>query len=55
MQLEGTYEISPVEWVREQTEKILETGTTDSVDIQGRDVVLVTIRGAKSGKLGGCR
>jgi deazaflavin-dependent oxidoreductase (nitroreductase family) len=51
MPLEGTYEISPVEWVRKQTEKILETGTTASVDIQGRDVVLVTIRGAKSGKL----
>src|SRR4051812_43221615 len=30
MPLEGTYEISPVEWVRKQTEKILETGTTDS-------------------------
>jgi deazaflavin-dependent oxidoreductase (nitroreductase family) len=51
MPLEGTYELSPVEWVREQTEKILETGTTASVDIMGRDVVLVTIRGAKTGKL----
>ena len=51
MPLEGTYEISPIKWVRDQTEKILETGTTASVDIQGRDVVLVTIRGAKSGKL----
>jgi deazaflavin-dependent oxidoreductase (nitroreductase family) len=51
MPLEGTYEISPIEWVRDQTEKILETGTTASVDIEGRDVVLVTIRGAKTGKL----
>ncbi len=51
MALEGTYELSPIGWVRDQTEKILETGTTDSVDIQGRDVVLVTIRGAKTGKL----
>jgi F420H(2)-dependent quinone reductase len=51
MPLEGTYEISPVEWVRDQTEKILEAGTTDAAKIQGRDVVLVTIRGAKSGKL----
>ena len=51
MPLEGTYELSPIEWVRDQTEKILETGTTASVDIQGRDVVLVTIRGAKTGKL----
>ena len=51
MPLEGTYQLSPVDWVREQTEKILETGTTASVDIMGRDVVLVTIRGAKTGKL----
>jgi F420H(2)-dependent quinone reductase len=51
MPLEGTYEISPIEWVRNQTEKILETGTTDSVDIKGRDVVLITMRGRKSGKL----
>jgi F420H(2)-dependent quinone reductase len=51
MPLEGTREISPIGWVRDQTEKILETGTTDSAKIQDRDVVLVTIRGAKSGKL----
>jgi deazaflavin-dependent oxidoreductase (nitroreductase family) len=51
MPLEGTREISPIGWVRDQTEKILETGTTDSAKIQERDVVLVTIRGAKSGKL----
>ena len=41
----------PAGWVRDQTEKIFETGTTDSVDIKGRPVVLVTMRGAKSGKL----
>ena len=51
MALQGTYEISPIEWVRKQTETILATGTTASVDIKGRDVVLVTIRGARSGKL----
>jgi deazaflavin-dependent oxidoreductase (nitroreductase family) len=51
MPLEGTKVLSPVGWVREQTEKILESGTTDGVHIQGRDVVLVTIRGAKSGNL----
>jgi deazaflavin-dependent oxidoreductase (nitroreductase family) len=37
--------------VRKQTETIFETGTTDSVDINGRPVVLVTIRGAKTGRL----
>jgi deazaflavin-dependent oxidoreductase (nitroreductase family) len=51
MPLEGETEISPTPWVREQTQKILETGTTESVDIKGRPVVLLTTRGAKSGKL----
>jgi deazaflavin-dependent oxidoreductase (nitroreductase family) len=51
MPLEGEYEISPTGWVREQTEKIFETGTTESVDIKGRPVVLLTTRGAKTGKL----
>jgi deazaflavin-dependent oxidoreductase (nitroreductase family) len=51
MPLEGEYEISPTEWVRDQTEKIFETGTTESVDIKGRAVILLTTRGAKTGKL----
>ena len=51
MPLEGEYETSPVGWVRDQTEKIFETGTTKSVDIGGREVILLTTRGAKSGKL----
>jgi deazaflavin-dependent oxidoreductase (nitroreductase family) len=52
MALTGEREISPVGWVREQTEKILATGTTASVEHpSGRPIVLVTIRGAKSGKL----
>jgi F420H(2)-dependent quinone reductase len=51
MALTGEYELSPEGWVRDQTEKIFETGTTDSVDIKGRPVVLVTMRGAKSRKL----
>ena len=51
MPLDGEYEISPVEWVREQTEKIFETGTTESVNIKGRPVILLTTRGARSGKL----
>jgi F420H(2)-dependent quinone reductase len=51
MPLEGEYEVSPTDWVREQTEKIFETGTTESVDIKGRPVILLTTRGAKTGKL----
>ena len=51
MPLDGEYEISPTGWVRKQTEKIFETGTTESVDIKGRAVILLTTRGAKTGKL----
>jgi F420H(2)-dependent quinone reductase len=51
MPLDGEYEISPTGWVRDQTEKIFETGTTESVDIKGSPVVLLTTRGVKSGKL----
>ena len=51
MALTGEYALSPEGWVREQTEKILETGTTDGVQVYDRPIVLVTIRGVKSGKL----
>ena len=51
MPLQGEYEISPTGWVRKQTEKIFEAGTTDVVGINGMKVVLVTTRGAKTGKL----
>jgi deazaflavin-dependent oxidoreductase (nitroreductase family) len=51
MPLDGEYELSPTGWVRDQTEKIFETGTTDSVDIKGRPVILLTTRGARTGKL----
>jgi F420H(2)-dependent quinone reductase len=43
-------ELSPTDWVREQTERILEQGTTDGVEILDRPIVLVTTTGAKSGK-----
>jgi F420H(2)-dependent quinone reductase len=51
MPLDGEYELSPEGWVRDQTEKILETGTTTAVQIMDRPVILLTTRGAKSGKL----
>lgn len=51
MPLQGEIELSPTGWVRDQTEKILETGTTDGVSINGLDVILLTTLGAKSGKL----
>ncbi|OCB33781.1 nitroreductase [Mycobacterium malmoense] len=43
-------ELSPTDWVREQTERILRQGTTDGVEIFDRPVVLLTMTGAKSGK-----
>jgi deazaflavin-dependent oxidoreductase (nitroreductase family) len=46
-----TVELSPTEWVQGQTRKILETGTTEGVEILGSPVVLLTLRGAKTGKL----
>ncbi|MDT5001850.1 MAG: hypothetical protein QOK12_3955 [Mycobacterium sp.] len=43
-------ELSPTEWVREQTEAILANGTTDGVEVLDRPIVLFTTTGAKSGK-----
>jgi deazaflavin-dependent oxidoreductase (nitroreductase family) len=51
MPLQGTYAPHPADWAQGQIDTILETGTTDGVEIQGRPVVLLTMRGAKSGKL----
>jgi deazaflavin-dependent oxidoreductase (nitroreductase family) len=51
MTLIGEREISPEGWVRDQTERVLSTGTTERVQVFDRPIVLVTIRGAKSGKL----
>src|ERR671915_247790 len=45
------YAPSPTDWVRTQVEKVEAAGTTDVVDIMGMPVVLLTMRGAKSGKL----
>lgn len=43
-------ELSPSEWVRDQTEQILRTGTTDGVTVYDRPIVLFGTIGAKSGK-----
>lgn len=45
------YEPSPTDWVREQVEKIEETGDTRSVSIMDMDVVLMTMTGARTGKV----
>jgi len=44
------HELSPTDWVREQTERILAQGTTEGVEVLDRPIVLFTTTGAKSGK-----
>ena len=45
------YVPSPSTWVREQVEKIEATGTTRSVSVMDRPVVMLTMRGAKTGAI----
>lgn len=49
MTTSGNYVPSPAKWVRDQVAEIERTGTTRSVHIQDRPVVLLTMTGAKSG------
>jgi deazaflavin-dependent oxidoreductase (nitroreductase family) len=51
MPLEGEYEPSTAQWVREQVEAIESSGGTEGTTLRGLPVVLITNRGAKTGKL----
>ena len=51
MALTGDYEPSASAWVRGHVQHILRTGTTDGVTIRGLPTVLMTYRGAKTGKI----
>jgi deazaflavin-dependent oxidoreductase (nitroreductase family) len=53
MPLEGEYEPSPTQWVREQVELIESSGGTEGTTLMdtGMPVILLTTRGAKSGKI----
>ncbi|MFF4182413.1 nitroreductase family deazaflavin-dependent oxidoreductase [Streptomyces sp. NPDC001691] len=51
MPLDGEYEPSPTQWVREQVELIERSGGTEGMTMRGMPVILLTTRGAKSGKL----
>ncbi|WP_127781927.1 nitroreductase family deazaflavin-dependent oxidoreductase [Rhodococcus sp. X156] len=51
MPLEGEYEPSTQEWVRKQVEEIEESGGTRGNLLNGMPVVVLTTKGAKSGKL----
>jgi F420H(2)-dependent quinone reductase len=51
MPLEGEYEPSPAKWVRDQVERYESSGGTKGTTLGSRPVILLTTRGAKSGKL----
>ena len=51
MPLNGEHEPSPVDWVRGQVEQVERTGTTEGVLVMDRPIVVMTMRGARSGKL----
>ena len=48
---ESEYVPSPTTWVRRQVEKIEATGDTRSVSVLSRPVVMLTMRGAKTGAI----
>ncbi|MBC2879001.1 MULTISPECIES: nitroreductase family deazaflavin-dependent oxidoreductase [Streptomyces] len=51
MPLEGEYEPSPEQWVRDQVELYESSGGTEGTTLRDLPVVILTTRGAKSGKL----
>jgi deazaflavin-dependent oxidoreductase (nitroreductase family) len=51
MALPGDYEPSALGFVREHVEQIMRTGTTDGVTMKDLPLVLMTYRGAKTGRV----
>ncbi|MDO5683136.1 MAG: nitroreductase family deazaflavin-dependent oxidoreductase [Propionibacteriaceae bacterium] len=51
MPLQGEYAELLPGWQRDQVEQIMAAGDTRAVDLNGMSVVIVTVRGAKSGLL----
>jgi F420H(2)-dependent quinone reductase len=53
MPLEGEYEPSPAQWVRDQVELYESSGGTQGTTLQdtGMPVIVLTTRGARSGKI----
>ncbi|WP_101832410.1 nitroreductase family deazaflavin-dependent oxidoreductase [Frankia canadensis] len=51
MPLTGEYEPSPAEWARKQVEEFESSGGTQGTTLHGRPVIILTTRGAKSGKI----
>ncbi len=51
MPLDGEYEPSPAEWVRTQVEEYEGSGGQKGTTMRGMPVILLTTKGARSGKL----
>jgi deazaflavin-dependent oxidoreductase (nitroreductase family) len=51
MALDGEYAPSPEQWVRDQVDQIESSGGAQGTTMRGMPVVVLTMRGAKSGKL----
>ncbi|MFN8195389.1 MAG: nitroreductase family deazaflavin-dependent oxidoreductase [Nocardioidaceae bacterium] len=51
MTLSGDYQPSPSSWVRDQVELYERTGGVEGNLMQGKPIVVITSRGARSGKL----
>ena len=51
MPLQGTYEPSPAQWVRDQVEQFERSGGTEANTMQDVPIIVLTSRGAKSGLL----
>jgi deazaflavin-dependent oxidoreductase (nitroreductase family) len=51
MPLDGEYEPSPAQWVRDQVDLYERSGGTEGTTLRGLPVIVLTTRGAKSGKI----
>jgi deazaflavin-dependent oxidoreductase (nitroreductase family) len=51
MTFDGEYEPSTQQWVRDQVEQYERSGGTEGTTLRGYPVILLTTRGAKSGKI----
>lgn len=51
MTLQGTYEPSPSDWVRNHVEEYEASGGTADIKVMGRPIVVITSRGARTGLL----
>ncbi len=51
MPLEGEYEPNTMQWVRDQVDQIESSGGREGTTMRGMSIILITSKGAKTGKL----